>query len=93
MNKVIIVEDEEINKLVPDKRPAIVCISTYDGEYYEERVDYPKGEPENPVSEQDIKDKFKSLALNSGKSEKEILRIIDCVTDIENKLDKLYKFL
>lgn len=93
MNKVIIVEDEEINKLVPDKRPAIVCISTYDGEYYEERVDYPKGEPENPVSEQEIKDKFKSLALNSGKSEKEILRIIDCVTDIENKLDKLYKTL
>lgn len=60
--------EEELTALVPGKRVAIVEIRTHQGEIYSARVDLPKGEPENPVTEQELIDKFYSLSMFAGKT-------------------------
>lgn len=62
--------DEELTALVPGKRAAIVEIRTRQGDTFTARVDLPKGEPENPVSEQELIEKFCDLAVFSGKEQK-----------------------
>lgn len=93
VNKVSICDNEEINSLVPQMRPAIVKIITYEGDCYEERVDFPKGEPENPLTDQELFDKFNSLTHYANKTESESKRIIDCVMNLENKLEELLTLL
>lgn len=88
--KVKVLEDEELTKLVPDKRAAIVEIITNNGQRYEERVNYPKGEPENPMTKSDVEEKFISLAMYGGKTEEEAKTIIQKVWNIENKLPELF---
>ena len=58
MEKVSICEDEEISSWCPEKRAAIVEIVADDGRTFTSEVDFPKGEPENPVSREDLNDKF-----------------------------------
>jgi 2-methylcitrate dehydratase PrpD len=66
--KVIMIADDELTALVPAKRAAIVEIKTLQGTVYSERVDLPKGEPENPVTEEELIKKFYDLAVFSGKT-------------------------
>ena len=37
-----------------------------DGRVFTHQVDYPKGEPENPLSDNEVEEKFISLAMSSG---------------------------
>ena len=55
-SKVEMVEDGEISSWVPQKRAARVIIETSTGSYQFE-VDYPKGEPENPMDKKEIENK------------------------------------
>lgn len=64
--KVKVVEDETLSTLVPEKRASIVKISLLDGSSFSFRVDYPKGEPENPLSNEELEQKFYSLAMANG---------------------------
>lgn len=58
--KVEVLEDEMLTSLSPGKRAARVKIYTEKG-IFEHQVDYPKGEPENPISFEEIKEKSKAL--------------------------------
>ncbi len=71
--------DEELSKLVPDKRVAIVEVSQSDGRVFESRVDYPKGEPENPLSEEELYDKFSSMLSHADMPEKNITGIFSTI--------------
>lgn len=64
--KVTILPSDELSLLVPDKRIAIVDVKMKDGTIYTERVEYPKGEPENPLSPEENYTKFLSMANYSG---------------------------
>lgn len=59
-SKITVRENEEITRLAPQKRISVVHVYTKD-EHYLERVDYPKGQPENPLSTIEIEDKFYSM--------------------------------
>ena len=63
MTKITIKEDIEMSSLVPEKRAASVCVTLNNGSTYGVRVDYPLGEPENPVSIETIFAKFDSLLI------------------------------
>lgn len=91
--KVTVYSAEEITKLVPKRRAAIVEITTDDGYCFTERVDFPKGEPENPLSNIEIEDKFRTLASYGGKNNKEIEKIIKSVWSLEEDLQNLLKLL
>jgi len=86
-------ESRALTRLVPNKRSAIVEIETVNNKSYSKRVDLPKGEPERPLSEQELEEKFISLARYGGKSKQDSLKIIEHVYDLENQLDKIYKLL
>jgi len=91
--KVTVFGDKEISALVPNKRSAIVVIETNNGLTFRERVDYPKGEPENPLTDKEIVAKFKTLLEFGGKTESEIEKLIEVVWDLENRLPELFELL
>lgn len=67
MEKVDIFVDSELSALAPRKRAAMVEIETTEGAVYKAQVDYPRGEPENPMSLEEIINKFLSLSMYGGK--------------------------
>lgn len=58
--KVEVVSDEQMSKIFPEKQSAIVTITTAK-DSYSERVDFPKGEPENPLSDNEFYERFAAL--------------------------------
>lgn len=91
--KVNVTENEELTSWVPKKRASILTVTLRDGTQYTHQVDYPKGEPENPLTDQELEDKFVSLATASGYSLQrceEVLRLIQQPTfNLTTLLDKL----
>lgn len=64
-HKVHVVAEEELSDIFPDKQSAIVKIVTNSCEY-SERVDFPKGEPENPLTEVEFHDRYMALMTYGG---------------------------
>jgi len=93
LKKIKVYPDAELTSFVPEKRTAIVEVYTKDGRKFSERVDFPKGEPENPLSDKELKDKFLHLASFAGKSEVESRKIINIVWNLEEELDQLFPLL
>jgi 2-methylcitrate dehydratase len=62
LNKVEVVADAEIEALFPDLQRVIVKIVTTDGRELSKQIDYPKGDPRNPLSDEEIEEKFDALA-------------------------------
>jgi len=92
IKRVEIKEDVTLSNLVPDKRPAIVEILTKDGHKFRERVNLPKGEPENPLSDEELKKKFAELA-SCCRSKEEVESILNIVENMEEKIGKIFKLL
>jgi 2-methylcitrate dehydratase len=62
LNKVEVVADPEIEKVFPALQRVIVHIDTTDGRSFDKQLDYPKGDPRNPLTDQEIEEKFTALA-------------------------------
>jgi 2-methylcitrate dehydratase len=62
LNKVEVVADPEIEKVFPELQRVIVTIKTTDGRELTKQLDYPKGDPRNPLSDGEIEEKFDALA-------------------------------
>lgn len=60
--KVELNEDPEISSLYPTQWPTILEITDIQGNSVSARIDYPQGDPENPVSDEQLRDKFRELA-------------------------------
>ena len=57
--------DDELSSVFPGIQAAIVTIKTKDNTYTE-RVDFPKGEPENPMSEEEFRSRYDGLMEYGG---------------------------
>lgn len=66
IKKVAVVEDPELTALVPEKRAAIIEVVLRDGTEVSQRVDYAKGEPENPITQDEWMEKFCGLLRSVG---------------------------
>ncbi len=55
----------EFEKMFPAKQPSKVVITTNDGQEYSEYLEYPKGDPREPMTMDDLENKFNSLAGDS----------------------------
>lgn len=62
MDRVSCVPDPELDKVYPKQWPASVEITTKDGRRFSTRINYPKGDPENPLSWEELIGKFDGLA-------------------------------
>ena len=58
--KIKVEADPDLSAVFPGVQAAVVTIKTKDGEYAD-RVDFPKGEPENPLTDQEFKDRYDDL--------------------------------
>ena len=78
MEKVTCVADEALDREFPQKWPASVTITLKSGQSYAKKIETPKGDPENPLSWEELIDKFKYLVsplLSSQAAEKIITSV------------------
>ncbi|MEW6332733.1 MAG: MmgE/PrpD family protein [Thermodesulfobacteriota bacterium] len=61
MQKITIAGDPDLTAAYPRKWPARVVITLKDGQRIEGANEYPKGDPENPLSERELIAKFRNL--------------------------------
>lgn len=52
----------EFEKMFPAKQPSKVVVTTKDGKQYEAYLEYPKGHPNEPMTIEDIENKFNGLS-------------------------------
>ena len=84
MKRVTLESVSDFTAQYPGTLAAQVEIKTKDGRRFQDESVYPKGHPENPMTDEEIKGKFRRLALNTlGRTQ--IDRIIETVF----RLDKL----
>ena len=63
--KIKVRSDDELSAVFPGIQAAIVTIKT-DDEEYTQRVDFPKGEPENPLSDAEFRSRYEGLMSYAG---------------------------
>lgn len=63
--KVRVSADEALSAVFPGIQAAVVTIKTKDGEYTD-RVDFPKGEPENPMTDEEFRSRYDGLMEYAG---------------------------
>ena len=78
--------DPEAEAVYPHAYPATVIATMNDGRVFEAHVDYPKGDPENPATLQEIIDKFHLLTEKYLEEEKRnhIIAGIEKLEDVDN---------
>ena len=62
LNKVKVVANPEFERAFPAKQCTNVTITTTAGQSYSHRIDVPKGDPRDPMTEEDLRIKFDALA-------------------------------
>ena len=90
-NKVIVKEKNDFSKEFPQKRAAKVTVRWKDSKEEAFYVEYPKGEPENPIEYMELLEKFMSLLKVSGISSDRADEIVTCV--IEETDATVYKLM
>ena len=86
LRKVVVVADPEIEKVFPALQRVMVSIRTTDGGEFMTQLDYPKGDPRNPLSDQEVEEKFEALAepILSPKARR---RAIDAIWNLEKQVN------
>jgi 2-methylcitrate dehydratase PrpD len=86
MDSISLKESPELTRLYPQKWPSRVEIALKNGETYQGYCEYAKGEPENPLSETELIQKFNKLCGDIiTKDERD--RIAEVVLDLEKVED------
>jgi 2-methylcitrate dehydratase len=69
---------KEFEKMFPAKQPSKVIVKTKEGKEYSEYLEYPKGDPREPMSEEDLDNKFNALSeqLLTKRRQKSIKKMI-----------------
>jgi 2-methylcitrate dehydratase len=82
LKKVEVVADPEIEKVFPALQRVVVNITTIEGRTFSKQLDYPKGDPRNPLTDAEVEEKFAALAgsvLSAGARKK----LIDAIWSLE----------
>ena len=87
--KVSVIEDENLTTQSPAVRGAKVTIYLKDGKEYEASCLYPKGEPENPLTQEELDNKFRDLAIYGGLTSDECDEVISEIRRDSSDLNKI----
>ncbi len=90
MNAITVIVDPDMEKeyqLNPEKWSAEVIIQTLAGQEFSQLIPYPKGDPQNPVSDNESEEKFRVL-VGSVYHVETIEKLLDFVKNLE-KVDDL----
>ena len=94
LRKVEVVADPEIEKVFPALQRTVVTITTVDGRSLAKQLDFPKGDPRNPLTDQEVEEKFSTLA-EGVLSKAAQGKVKDAVWDLEtlDSVSRLMGFL
>lgn len=77
----------EFEKMFPAKQPSKVVIKTKDGKEFSKYLEYPKGDPREPMTMEDLENKFNGLSseILTQERQREIKGMIFCCDTISAK--------
>lgn len=81
-SKVKLEHSEEADRQPPSSKTAFVDVFHRDGKVTSKRVDYPRGEPENPLTVEQLNAKFREVA-KYGLDERGMAQVIQTVSKLE----------
>jgi len=94
MDKIKVVPNEEFESLFPEFQPSQVTITLNDGTSHQARVDVPKGDPRDPMTEDEIAVKFNALGESViGLEACNELRSLVMNIDQEESLDRMFSLM
>ena len=94
MDKIKVVPNQEFEALFPKFQPSQVTITLQNGKSYTQRVDVPKGDPRDPMTEEEIAVKFNALGEEVvGKKACKQLRAMIMSIEKQKKLDKFFDLM
>jgi 2-methylcitrate dehydratase len=82
LQKIEVVADPDFERQFPAKKCSGVAITTTDGRTVEKEVDFPRGYPQNPMTNADLEEKFRALTsevLDKPSQD----RVIEAVADLD----------
>lgn len=82
-DKVKVVFSKAVDDLLPAKFGAVVTIETKNGKKHQVKRDFPKGEPENPLTSKELEEKFRkwaTTAIDCKRAEK----VLSSIKNLEN---------
>lgn len=82
---------EEFEKMFPEKQPSKVTIRLKDGREVSAQLDYPKGDPREPMTNHDLQNKFQSLSSDLLSEERQN-EIQDAIWALES-FEKIGQFM
>ena len=91
--KVKVIEDENLTAQSPTVRGAKVSIYLKGGNVYENTCLYPKGEPEHPLTQEELEVKFRGLAMYGGLTEVECDEMIQEVSKEDFSINKIIELV
>src|SRR5690242_1988296 len=90
LKKVQVVADPQIEKVFPALQRVIVTIRRTDGQEFTRQLDYPKGDPRNPLSDQEVEEKFSALAgpILPAAAQKKVIRAVWGLEKVDSVSDR-----
>lgn len=86
LEKVSMKYDPEVDALFPKTRPCVVVVTTNDNKRFEMKNLYRRGDPELPMSDEDVRSKFVSLTQQTlGRAVQE--KILKWALNLENEAE------
>jgi 2-methylcitrate dehydratase PrpD len=86
MAKISVGLSEELDSHYPQEWPARVRVTLDDGREFAQLVEVPKGDPENPLTQAELEEKFRLLIARTGYGE-----MADVLIERVNRLERLEK--
>ena len=100
MDKVHVALDPAINAAYPKEWGANVTVVLKNGQTIAKQTDFPKGDPENPVTSEDIRAKFMKLATSLTEEQRQVfadrvlaIESIDNVADLMAELNTNVQYI
>ena len=90
--KVRVTADDALSAAFPGIQAAVVSIRTKDS-CFTERVDFPKGEPENPLTEEEFRSRYDGLMAYAGVDGARSAAVFDAVYRKRTTVEELIKKL
>lgn len=87
--KVNVIEDENLTAQSPAVRGARVSIYIKNGKSFECNCLYPKGEPEHPLTQEELEEKFHGLAMYGGLTNQECGEVVMEIGKDDFKINRI----
>ncbi|WP_339179152.1 MmgE/PrpD family protein [Oceanobacillus sp. FSL W7-1293] len=92
MQRIEVSVDEDIQNHYPEKWGAIAEVNLTSGERIQKEIDFPKGDPENKLSVDEILEKFRSLTTDLTENEQHVLSTNLLQLENAKSIEHLFEF-